>query len=614
MVWRVAVVGLALGAATCNGDDGNATNDDGNADTAGDGVDAGPGDDSGPNLTSDFDPICDPGAVRCAGADIETCAGTGLEWVVASCGTNSVCEPCGDLDPGCSEARCVGECQEDSDVPDSAGCEFIANRQLHPYPETPDAVVVANPNKESTATVRFYQILEGTNEEVLVETATLDPGEDFTLLLDNDFVAGTSSLLRSGGMFRVRSDFPVIAYQHSPYKNHTANDSSMLLPDEVLGTTYVVTTYNPHAAQHEGLGRPTYFEVVTLTKGTSVTWTPPVPTFGTGAPIEEALAGATVTHSQLNRYDTLRVAASKEYDEEYPGVMQDLSGTVIRSSDPIWVVGASRCSRVPTRELPMGGFCDPLQEVLIPVEHWGSEYLAAHPPLRDDETHHWRVYAGDDGIKFTTDPQVLTDENCAAPATFEDGFCTLPTLGSWIEIEVPHGQSFLVKGETAPDDAFMVVGYLQSRQHPGEPDETSTSIGDPAMYQLVPTQQFLKRYVFRTAEGYDPPENEDGEPLPIGTPAGNYVQIVRTFDSGSTVFLDGSSVNTWEQVGDFALATVRVKTGSHTVESAGDIGISVIGFSNAGVVDMENCLDETGKCASSYAYPGGMKSVELHIP
>ncbi|MEM6989411.1 MAG: IgGFc-binding protein [Myxococcota bacterium] len=606
--WAPLLVGVGLGCGAPPGGGGGIGEGGSGEQTGATGGDTAAVVDDG-NLTNVVDPVCTPGEIRCAGsAGIEVCAGTGLAWLFEPCRENATCHVCPE-EGSCSEDRCIGPCDGIVD-PSSEGCEFIANRQLRAFPEVPDAVVVANASPDLTATVDFFQIADGDNEEVLVQSVSLAPGEEHTELLDSPVIPGATTLLRSGGMMRIRSDAPITAYQHSPYKNHVGNDSSLLLPDSVLGRLYVVPSYSPHAAQHEGLGLPTYFEVVSLEKDTWIEWTSPVATAGQGAQVEAAAAGQTVRHTALGRYDRVRVAADN--DDAVPGVDRDISGTVIRASDPIWVVGASRCSRVPARAEPVGGFCDPMQEVLIPVEYWGRRYVAMHPPLRDDEHHYWRVYAGRDGATFTTEPQVLTAENCAPPAVFEDGTCTLPTLGSWIEIEVPNGQSFVVEGEVDIDDALMVVGYLQSKQHPGEPDETATTIGDPAMYQTIPTEQYLKRYVFRTAEGYDPPVDAEGEPLPIGTRAGNYVQIVRPLE-GATVFLDGEGVNGWESVGEFEFATVRILSGAHTVESNDFVGVSVFGFSNAEVEDREGCLEEEGRCASSYAYPGGMR-LEFLVP
>ena len=568
-------------------------------------------------LADDHEPICEPGAVRCAGGDsLETCDGSGLGWNPEACPQNTQCVPCNPDEQTCVQDQCLGPCEAASMVPSSAGCLFIANRQIHQQETFPDGLIVANPDEENTATVNIFQIAKGDDEEVLLETVTLEPNDDYVVDMTNEFVAGNQSLLRSGGMYRIASDFPVIASQHAPRENNSGNESSLLLPDSVLGRTYVVVSYSPHYEQHQGKGYPSYFEVIALEQGTEVEWTPPVPTFGTG-PIESVEAGATGVQGNLNRYDTLRVTA-----DEDPMVAEDdrdLSGTVITSNHPIWVVGGSRCSRIPAREFPERGFCDPLQEVLIPVQHWGARYVSAAPPDRENENHYWRVYAGGkDTTTFTTDPQVLTEENCAAPATFADGWCTLPKRGAWIEIEVANQESFVVEGQDQDADRLMVVGYLQSKWGPvnctreefaeypeicdegGEPLATSTTIGDSAMYQLVPTAQFLGRYVFRTAEGFK----------------SDYVQVVRETGSDDTVFLDGNGISGWEAVNDeYEYVNVLLdEPGTHVIESSSAFGIVQIGYSDPSQSTEEGCAAVSGQCASSYAYPGGMKSERIFIP
>ena len=596
------VVPLLVGA--CRDDDPGGDGDTGGATAA---IDT--GSEGEVMLAEDVPVICEPGAKRCAGDFIETCAGTGLEWEGEPCESNTTCEPCDDNDFGCTEARCIGPCEAAQKNPSSAGCEFIANRQIHQREEFPDGLVVANPDEENTATVEFIQIDKGTDDEVVLDTVTLEPGDDFAWDMTNEFVAGNQSLLRSGGMYRIRSDYPIIAYQHAPRQNHVGNDSSLLLPDTVLGTLYVATTYSPHGApgvpgygQADGKGYPTYFEVISLQKDTWVEWTAPVPTHGDhevgsqgSIPIGEA--GVTTRKEDLNRYDTLRITASN-LDESIAPDDRDLSGTVIRSNNPIWVVAGSRCSRVPVREFPPQGFCDPLQEVMIPVSRWGTEYVAAHPPLRgqtsnpdDGERHYWRIYGGrDGGTTFTTEPQVLDETSCAPPAIFEDGWCTLPERGSWIEVSVPFGDSFVVRGE-AYNDTLMVVGYLQSRKKSnyncsdeqadlwpehcdagGELVAESTTKGDPAMYQMVPTAQFLERYVFRTADGFD----ED------------YVQVIRPQGSGN-VFIDTGdqsvAINVWESVGAYEFANfdlTELEGGdlarTFTIESNDPFGIVQVGY------------------------------------
>ena len=85
-------------------------------------------------------------------------------------------------------------------------------------------------------------------------------------------------------------------------------------------------------------------------------------------------AGETSAPLDMNRFDTVRIAASANI--EMNGDLRDVSGTVIHADKPIMVMGASRCSRIPIREEPARGRCDPLQEMLIPLDYWGERYVA----------------------------------------------------------------------------------------------------------------------------------------------------------------------------------------------------------------------------------------------
>jgi hypothetical protein len=331
--------------------------------------------------------LCTPGDKQCNGqAFIQTCAPTGLEWLQEPCATNEYCDICTDLET-CAEDRCVGLCEAEAELPSSAGCSFIANRQLHLDEESPDGLVVTNPNEDLPVTVQLYRTPEGKRkEELLGNPRVLQPGEDTLFYLDADFILGDSSMFRTGGTYRVESDVPVVAYLHSPLTNARGNDSSLLLPESALRKDYVVFSFAPHVEQAQGQGEPSYFEIVALEDFTEVTWTPPVDTAGTGVNIDHVLAGETSPPLPMNRFDTVRIAASANDVEGNPD-LRDVSGTVVNADKPIWVVGASRCSRVPVRDEPELGRCDPLQELLIPLDYWGERYVAAHSPVRTDERH-----------------------------------------------------------------------------------------------------------------------------------------------------------------------------------------------------------------------------------
>lgn len=552
--------------------------------------------------TSGVQYLCMPGERQCNGqAFLRTCAPNGLEWLQEPCDTNQYCDICTE-DESCAEDRCVGLCEAEAELPSSAGCSFIANRQLHLDEAFPDGLVVTNPNRELPVTVQLYQTPEGKRkEEALGNPRVLQPGEDTLFELDADFVLGTSSMFRTGGTYRVESDVPVVAYLHSPLTNARGNDSSLLLPESTIRRDYVVASFAPHAPQQQGQGEPSYFEIVALHDFTQVEWTPPVDTAGTGINIDFVPAGETSTKLDMNRFDTVRIAASANFQEE-PN-LRDVSGTVIHADKPIWVVGASRCSRVPVREAPVLGRCDPLQELLIPLDYWGKRYVAAHSPVRNTERHWWRIFSSGPGVRITAEGNlgcpgpVLTAENCPEPNEFDGEGCTFEKRGSWIQVDVPNNCSFFLDSDNT--GAFMPVQYLQGSRSNGEEAAESTTIGDPAMYQMVPVEQFLKRYVFSTGVGFDY----------------HYVQVTRPV-GGPTVFLDNVSVGGFYPVtASYEVADVPISEGPHIIDSGVPFGIVQMGYSSgAPSPQCDNVVDDTMVCHSSYAYPGGMKSEIIYIP
>lgn len=560
--------------------------------------------------------LCEPGAKQCNGQGfIQTCAPTGLEWLQEPCGLNEMCDTCLE-DESCAEDRCVGLCELEAELPSSAGCSFIANRQLHLDEESPDGLIVTNPNEDLQVTVQLYRTPEGKRkEEVVGNPRVLQPGENTLFELDADFVLGDSSMFRTGGTYRVESDVPIVAYLHSPLTNARGNDSSMLLPETTIRRDYVVFSYSPHIEQAQGQGLPSYFEIVALEDFTEVTWTPTVDTAGTGVNIDRVLAGETSPPLPMNRFDTVRIAASAnalvEDPEQNPDTF-DVSGTVIHADKPIWVVGASRCSRVPVRDFPELGRCDPLQELLIPLDYWGKRYVAAHSPVRTSERHWWRIYSSGPGVRITAEGNlgcsgpVLTAENCTAPNVLDDeGGCTFEKRGSYIQVDVENGCSFFLDSVDATDDnidntgAFMPVQYLQSSRDNDELMTEFTEVGDPAMYQMIPVEQFLNRYVFSTGVGFDL----------------HYVQVIRPV-GGPTVFLDNTSVGGFYPVNDaWEVADVPITEGPHIIDSGVPFGIVQLGYSSADPSDLcQNTVDPEPICHSSYAYPGGMKSEVIYIP
>lgn len=581
-----AVLAVALSSLPSCSDDGSATGDEETPSTGGSSG-------SGETAVTTGPPVieCVPGEIRCeSAAALERCAPTGKGWVLEPCPSQTTCTPC--VDDNCTADQCLGLCDSVDDLPSSAGCSFIANRQLHPGQDVEDGLVVANPNSSVNARITLYQTLEGQNQEQVVEEIELEPLQSHVFILTSNFVLGDTSMFRTGGTYRAQSDVPIVAYHHAPYAASNGNDSSMLLPESSLRREYVAVSYGPNVRLQQG--EPSYVEVVALENFTTLEWYPPVDTAGNGLPVPFVPAGGKGT-LKMNRFDTVRIAASGSEVELVPA--RDVSGMVVKADKPIWVTAGVGCGRVPTRDLDVYpvGFCDPLQEMAIPLEYWGNTYVGVHSPVRGNERHWWRIYGGTDGVEVTIDPPQ------------DVGTIVLEKRGDFQEIAVPSGTNVVFRSDNG---VFMPVQYLESRHSgsdpagPGLPEPTEDGFapfGDSAMYQMVPTEQFLERYVFATAVAF----------------AYNYVQIIRP-QGGAEVLLDGEPIDEalFEPIEEFEVATKDIEAGAHVIESAVAFGIVQVGYS---LEDYDPaCIqvnpDSTTACYSSYAYPGGMKSDPIYIP
>lgn len=466
---------------------------------------------------------CEPGSTRCAGTGVgvETCDATGEWGPEVACIETEVC----------SGGVCLTPCDLAASTRSSQGCSFRANNMQASSPqspggsEAPSALVVGNTSPSLTAQLQLY-LTQGGAEVPQGDPVALRPGSTHTFTLTEDKL-GVVSVLRSGGSYRVESDVPVVAYQHSPIGAQTDNDASMLLPDASAGTEFLISSYTPSFS-----GDPSYFDVIAIEDGTTVRWTPPVATpAGTGVPAVAAGATGTV---MMNAGDTLQVASQ-----------DDLTGTRVVSDKPTWVVGAVSCTNVPTGLAA----CDHLEEQQIPLQYWGEEYVAAHVPERGTELYHWRVIAGGDDVQVSTTPMLP-----GFPTTLDDG--------EWLEFT--SDQSFVMTGS----GPFMPVQYIQGAEG------AAGNLGDPAMVQMVPVEQFLDRYAFVTGTDYDV----------------HYVQVTREL-GGADVLIDDMLVGGYEPVGDYEVSDWQIAEGSHFAQSAGPFGITLVGYTGF----------------TSYAYPGGLE-------
>lgn len=447
---------------------------------------------------------CEPGTIVCEDEVTEKpCNDQGMFDPPAPCGMTEQCA----FGQGCTEL-----CELVLSDPSSVGCVFRANKMQN-FKEEPTAVTVGNVSKTLTATVSAFYFQNGAEQMVAGPLQVL-PGKSAQFDLTMPPQPGAVSVLRPDSTFKIVSNVPVVAYQHSPIKAEAHNDSSMLLPDHAQQKNYIIAAYTPNIG-----GNPAYFNVIGLKNGTTVQWVPPVATVaGNGVP---AVAAKAMGQVVVGDYDLLQVSSGQS----------DISGTIVTLSEPGWVVGAVQCVNVPANVT----FCDHIEEQMIPIEYWGVEYVGAHAPKRGTEDFWWRVYASEDNTTITTAP-------------LEPGFPKVLNKGQFFEFSTKN--SFLFKG----DKPFMPVQYLEGQNG-------GANTGDPASYQMVPVEQFLDRYVFVTGIGYNP----------------NYVQVVRTA-GGPDVLVDGAVVGGYYAVGNYEVADWPIAEGTHLAESAAQFGIYQVGY------------------------------------
>lgn len=483
-----------------------------------------------------LDQICVPGTLHCKDAGTtEVCNATGTGYDPgSSCAAKEQCS---------GSAGCLSLCAAFAASPSSVGCSFFA-LNMDNYDESDvDAVTIGNTSSTLTAVVTVYSSYNGT-EAVIQSNIQVPPLTEYTVNLPNsanDYIHGVSKL-RKGGAFRVESDIPIIAYQHSPLTPYYTNDASCLLPEATLGNHYFVPSYVDALGSY-----PSYFDVIATQNNTQVTVTVPQATAaGTGVPALSAGGTTTVT---MNRYDTLHVINA-------PGgsaATRDVMGTEVLATAPVAVFGAVECAQIPAGYT----YCDHIEEQAIPVRSWGQTYVGAHVPKRSNsERYYWRVMAYQDGTTINTNPQ-------------QTGFPKTLNKGQFYEFYAQAGTtvdsgSFILTG----DKPFAAFQYITGQ------DAFGAGTGDPAMITAVPVEQFLSRYVVLTPIGYSK----------------DYIQIIRT--TAADVFVDGNMVpaSSYYTLGAYTVADFQVAAGPHSLTSSSPFGIVGAGYTSA----------------TSYGYPGGL--------
>ncbi|MEM9461714.1 MAG: IgGFc-binding protein, partial [Myxococcota bacterium] len=345
--------------------------------------------------------------------------------------------------------------------------------------------------------------------------------------------------------FRITSDSPVTAMQINPIGGAPSfvPEASMLLPINSLGQAYY------------GMGYATGWVIVVATEDAT--------TLNTDAGMQV-----------LDAFDTHTFSAG------------DPTGFFVGSDKPVAVFSGSSCTNVPAG----AGWCDHIEEAVIPLAAWGTSYVAARHPHRQPvmsptiEPVYWRVIAGVDNVTISVDP----------PGIVPGNQISLASAGDWMELN--STESFYL---SAPDnEPFMLVQYMAGGSTvintpscmPGP------AVGDPYMMQMVPTEQWLTSLPFLTDDSYSMDfvilVREAGVPVEVdclgAVDASHFDAIPGTGYEVGIVELDIDGMG-----GEGACVD-----GQQFMTANEPVGVMVGGYD----------------CAAAYGYPGGLSLDALWEP
>lgn len=497
---------------------------------------------------------CVPGVSRCVDDQTtQSCDENGNWGEVRGCEGGLACLG-GDCLSGClSDPKWLGS---------SIGCEYwtldldnYADPFSNPMPnEALHGVVLGNPG-EVTAIVTFTSFATGI--PLPFSEIPIEPGKVEIVEIPRMDIDGSTIVQRS---VRIVSNHPIVAYQFSPldFQAVYSDDSSLLLPAEMLGREYLIISYPTSPIEATPmLGMPSqhgYFTVLAVEEGeTKVSVRLAA---RTDDPLNEGelLAKGSFHQWTLQQGEVLNLQAD---GSEFSGSL-DLSGSHVTADKKIAVfAGHEEAVVQPPGSAESCCCAEHLEEQLFPVNTWSNTYLCVKARSRGGPDQDlWIVQAGTNGVSLTTDP----------PIPGLDGV-TLALKGDRVQVYTP--ESFVINAS----------GPIQVAQILASQGCTADFIGDPAMIMAVGTNQYRTPYAFAVPKDYQ----EDY--ITIIRPAGTAVILDNvTLDDADFQALAGSGY----EYGYFAMTD-----GPHFLDATKPVGLYEYGFSGA----------------ASYGNPGGLNLI-----
>jgi hypothetical protein len=355
----------------------------------------------------------------------------------------------------------------------------------------------------------------------------------------------TSGIIEEKGIRVWSNDADLSVYFLS--RNPATSDGTNILPIQAWGTEYVVGAYG---SLYAGFGSFTYdypseFVVFAAYDSTIITITPSADIRVENKP-DSALHKKGIPFTViLDKGECIQYQATlAQNSDEY-----DMTGTVITSTKPVGVIGASQCPNIPSDY----SYCDFICEMIPPVTSWGKTYHSL--PFANRK-------GGDSFLAISSKAgQTIYRNNVV--------FCTLSKkYERFFRPDIADASSW------TSDAPFMLAQYINSTTWTDDQGNDNAGIGDPSMMMHLPTTKYSDSVVFQSPT------------ISSGTGFTNYANVIVHDSAMGKTTLNGQLITQYPATNRMKIpftsyTGVRVRSlsqGTHVVRSDSGVGVNVYGY------------------------------------
>lgn len=351
--------------------------------------------------------------------------------------------------------------------------------------------------------------------------------------------------------FHITSDNEISVYAHSQAKQ--TSDAFLVMPTDVIGKNYIVTTYNSDGNKvpgNTGNGpTPCEFAVIASEDSTLVTIKPKTATEYNGTNIQRIM---------LNKGEVYLVQAKMVS----PNLRSDLTGTTIDATRPVAVFAGNQKSLIPSLETLVNGSRDCLMEQIPPTKVWGKNAFITpfRQPSNVTASYNdlFRIIAANDSTNIKINNVWVATLN---RGEYYQGNLTSPSV-------------------VTADAPFLLVKYKKTSDYAG-----GSNYGDPFMLVVPPKEQFMNSYTTINVQAWEITGKVYFE---------QYITIVIPTVAIGSFRLDGNPVSAGQfsviPNSNYSYANISVKDGVHNTKADSAFGIYIYGYGTA----------------NSFGYTGGM--------